>query len=74
MASQDDSQAAVLVQLATIGGDVKAILRRLDEGDDRHKDHEARLRKLERLIWTAAGAAAAAGGVVGTALTRALGG
>ena len=74
MASQGDSQAAVLVPLAAVGGGGEAGLRRLDEGDDRHKDHEARLRKLERLIWTAAGAAAAAGGVVGTALTRALGG
>lgn len=30
-----------------------------------HQDHESRIRRMERSIWLAAGAAAAAGGVVG---------
>lgn len=30
-----------------------------------HQDHEGRIRRLERSVWLAAGAAAAAGGVVG---------
>ena len=30
-----------------------------------HKDHEGRIRRVERSLWLAAGAAAAGGGVVG---------
>jgi len=30
-----------------------------------HQDHEGRIRRLERSVWLAAGAAAAGGGIVG---------
>lgn len=41
--------------------------------DDRHADHEQRLRRLERSWWMLAGAAAAGGGVVGSLLAPYLG-
>lgn len=37
-------------------------------------DHEARLRRLERALWLATGAAAAAGGVVGSFLSKLISG
>jgi hypothetical protein len=37
-------------------------------------DHEARLRRLDRMVWTAAGAAAAAGGTVGALIANITGG
>ena len=36
-------------------------------------DHEARIRRLERAVWLAAGAAAAAGGTLGSLATHILG-
>lgn len=33
-----------------------------------HSDHESRIRRLERAVWVAAGAGAAAGGVLGSIL------
>jgi len=62
----------ILVQLATIAGDVRAVLGRLDRHDQGYADHESRLRSLEQWRWVATGLAAAGGGVVGTALSSAL--
>lgn len=39
---------------------------KLDISISRVDDHEARIRRLERAVWIAAGAAAAGGGVVGS--------
>ncbi len=39
----------------------------------RIEDHETRIRSLERKVWAAAGAAAAAGGVLGTIAQQLLG-
>lgn len=36
-------------------------------------DHEARIRRLERALWTASGFAAAGGGIVGALISRVLG-
>ena len=36
-------------------------------------DHETRIRKLERMIWAAAGAAAAGGGFIGNLIGQATG-
>ena len=38
------------------------------------KDHEDRLRKIERMIWIAAGGALAGGGLIGTVAGKLLGG
>ena len=42
---------------------------KLDIAISRVDDHESRVRRLERVVWIAAGAASAAGGVLG-ALAR----
>ncbi|MEU9888678.1 hypothetical protein [Sphaerisporangium sp. NPDC051011] len=47
---------------------------KLDMAINRGDDHETRLRKLERLVWIAAGAAATGGGVVGAIVRQAVGG
>lgn len=43
-------------------------LARMETKIDHIADHETRIRTLERMIWIAAGAATAGGGVVGAAL------
>lgn len=39
-----------------------------------YQDHETRIRKLERALWVAIGAAGLAGGVVGQLITPLIGG
>lgn len=40
----------------------------IDNTPGGHKDHETRIRRLERAVWIVAGFAAAAGGVAGSML------
>jgi len=47
---------------------------KLDTAINRTDDHESRLRRLERAVWVATGAAAIAGGAIGEVLRQALGG
>ncbi|MBX6382153.1 MAG: hypothetical protein IRZ07_04135 [Microbispora sp.] len=47
---------------------------KLDAAISRADDHESRLRRLERAVWVATGAAAIAGGAIGEVLRQALGG
>lgn len=47
---------------------------KLDAAISRGDDHEHRLRRLERAVWLATGAAAAMGGAVGAAAQRLVGG
>lgn len=59
----------VLTEIRVTLGEIKADLKNaLNRGDD----HEARIRKLERIVWVAAGIAAASGGAVGAAATSIL--
>lgn len=57
---------------------IRALEQRVDpphaEHADRLVDHESRLRRLERTVWLAAGAAAAAGAGLGTFVASAFGG
>jgi len=46
---------------------------KLDQALAQHDDHEARIRRLERALWTAAGAATAAGGTVGAIVSQLMG-
>jgi len=43
---------------------------KLDLANNNHADHEARIRKLERTVWVASGAAATVGGTLGTLLAQ----
>lgn len=45
----------------------------LDQALTHGADHEARIRRLERALWTAAGFAAAVGGLVGAVVARLIG-
>lgn len=47
---------------------------KLDQALNQHLDHEARIRRLERVLWMAAGFAATAGGGVGALVANVLGG
>lgn len=47
---------------------------KLDLSISRVDDHETRLRRLERVMWIAAGAAATGGGIVGAIIRQAIGG
>lgn len=47
---------------------------KLDAQLTRSGDHEGRLRRLERALWLAAGAATAGGGVLGTIAQQVMGG
>lgn len=46
---------------------------KLDQALHIDNDHEARIRRLERALWTASGFAAAGGGVVGALISRIMG-
>jgi hypothetical protein len=54
-----DSINDLRVAIARMEGKLDVLL-------DSGTDHEARLRKLERLVWTASGAAAVLGAVTGS--------
>lgn len=47
---------------------------KLDTAIARGDDHETRIRRLERVVWVAAGAAATGGGVLGAIIRQAVGG
>lgn len=47
---------------------------KLDAAISRADDHETRIRRMERMLWLAAGAATAAGGVLGTIAQQIMGG
>lgn len=47
---------------------------KLDSQLTRSEDHEGRIRRLERAVWVASGAAATAGGVVGSIAQQVMGG
>jgi hypothetical protein len=47
---------------------------KLDAAISRGDDHEHRLRRLERAVWVATGAAAAVGGAVGSVAHHLVGG
>ena len=47
---------------------------KLDISISRVDDHETRIRRLERAVWIAAGAAAAGGGVIGSLAQQIMGG
>lgn len=70
MRRRDDDLQVVLVQLATIAGDVKSVLLQLETHDQQGKDHERRIRQLERALWVATGLAAAGGGAIGSLASR----
>lgn len=61
------AEAEVLERLTRI--EVK-----LDTAIARGDDHETRIRRLERIVWIAAGAAATGGGLVGAIIQQATGG
>jgi hypothetical protein len=61
--SNDESVAERLARIET----------KLDQALTQHSDHETRIRKLERALWTAAGFAAAGGGAVGALVSNLMG-
>lgn len=62
-----DAEREVLDRLISIETKLDSVIRRGD-------DHESRLRRLERALWLATGAAAAGGGLVGSIAQRIMGG
>lgn len=46
---------------------------KLDQALHIDSDHEVRIRRLERALWTASGFAAAGGGIVGAFVSRLMG-
>jgi hypothetical protein len=69
---------SVEVRLARIETKLDAMLARMADSETRaqvgHVDHETRLRRLERALWTATGLATAAGGTLGAIVSQLLGG
>ena len=71
-----DHQAQIRVLEARPVGDpevrvgLEVMGKRVDELGKRGDDHESRLRRVEILVWRAAGAAAALGGLGGLVLDR----
>lgn len=63
-----DQVQELRVMLTEIKGDVKAIRAENVAADGIHKDHETRLRALERVRWIATGAALLIGGGLGSLL------
>lgn len=59
--------------IAEIKGELKAALQRTDTAEEDIRSLEARVSALERRVWAASGAAAAAGGLAGW-IAQALGG
>jgi hypothetical protein len=47
---------------------------KLDAAMSRGDDHETRIRRLERVVWIAAGAAATGGGLLGSIIQQMTGG
>ncbi|MEV1199471.1 hypothetical protein [Microbispora rosea] len=61
-------------ELKTVGSKLDRLDGKVDGTVAEVADHETRIRKLERVVWIAAGAAAAGGGVVGAVIRQAVGG
>lgn len=65
-------------RLASIEAKLDALLDKLTTNDARVQvnitDHESRIRRLERAVWIATGAATAAGGTVGAVAAQLMGG
>jgi sugar/nucleoside kinase (ribokinase family) len=61
----------------TVGERLVRIETKLDQALTQHgedlKDHESRIRRLERALWTVAGAGIAGGGAVGAVVSQILG-
>lgn len=68
----DDQIRTILVALAEIRGDVKAVRSENHKADQLHRDFEVRLRALERVRWAVAGAFAVAGSGLGALVTSLL--
>lgn len=70
----DDGSLERLVRIETkldIANDSN--LARVKLEDERHSDHEVRIRRIERSMWILAGAAAAGGSVIGSLIAPLLG-
>lgn len=67
MAVERDVEREVLDRLVSIETKLDVSISRVD-------DHETRIRRLERAVWVAAGAAAAGGGVIGSLAQQIMGG
>jgi hypothetical protein len=70
----DDQIRTILVAIAEVKAEVRAVRSDNDRGDAIHADHETRLRALERVRWMVAGAALLVGSGLGALATQALGG
>lgn len=64
----------ILVALARVEGKVEAIQADNKRGEDVHRDHESRIRALERVRWMIGGLAFVAGGGSVGAFVKVLGG
>ena len=62
---EEDAVKVTLRDVYAIMLEVRDQVRDMHPLPSRIEDHETRIRSLERKVWAAAGAAAAAGGVVG---------
>lgn len=62
--------ADLLNQLNSLGNKFGEMSAKLDDIPRQVRDHETRIRALERRLWMAAGAAAAAGTIVGWVLQQ----
>lgn len=60
--------------LQEVRDDVRDMKKELGELAHDSKDHEQRIRALEKLVWRASGAAALAGSAIGFMLNKLLGG
>ncbi len=69
-----DALANLRVDLAEVKGDVKAILKQNVDGEKVHDDHEQRLRRLERWMFSLTAVAATLGSSAGVVVSRLLGG
>jgi hypothetical protein len=58
----------IQVTMARIEEKIDSVIARLNDGEDDHKDHEARIRALERKLWGYSGAL----GFIATASTSSL--
>jgi hypothetical protein len=64
----------ITAALAKIDIGVTEIRIRLEGALDTSKDHECRIRRLERMAWLASGAAGSVGGAIGALATSLAGG
>ncbi|WP_433224462.1 hypothetical protein [Microtetraspora malaysiensis] len=60
--------------LRALVSEMQTLTTELRESRNTSADHETRIRKLERVMWLAAGAASVVGGGVGAVIKQAIGG